>query len=57
MFAYEIATARRADLIREADNYRLVREARKARRAASSRSRESGGTVVTSQRSRFTPAA
>ncbi|GHB49342.1 hypothetical protein GCM10010347_19090 [Streptomyces cirratus] len=57
MFAYEIATARRADLIREAADYRLAREAKKARRAASSRSRESGGALVTSQRSRFTPAA
>ncbi|MEU8778989.1 hypothetical protein [Streptomyces sp. NPDC048606] len=33
MFEYEMATARRADLIREADRYRMIREARKARRA------------------------
>ncbi|MGW6707082.1 hypothetical protein ACWGDE_19625 [Streptomyces sp. NPDC054956] len=32
MFEYEIATARREDLIRQADEYRLIREAKKARR-------------------------
>ncbi|MFE5772329.1 hypothetical protein ACFQ7O_28635 [Streptomyces sp. NPDC056485] len=55
MFEYEIATARRADRIREAARYRLVQEARKARRA-SSRSQESERRV-TGQRSRFTRAA
>ncbi|MFE2167536.1 hypothetical protein ACFXB3_21125 [Streptomyces sp. NPDC059447] len=55
MFEYEIATARRAELIREADEYRLVQEAKKARRA-SSRSREAEG-AVSAHRSRFTRAA
>ncbi|MFD5507995.1 hypothetical protein [Streptomyces sp. NPDC059761] len=55
MFEYEIATARRADLIREADRYRLVQEAKKARRA-SSRSQEPE-RQVRGQRSRFTRAA
>lgn len=55
MFEYEIATARRADLIREAAAYRLVREAKKAHRA-SSRSQEPGGPVNV-QRGRFTRAA
>ncbi|MEU3722356.1 hypothetical protein [Streptomyces sp. NPDC031705] len=35
MFEYEIATARRADLIREADRYRIAQEAKKASRASS----------------------
>uniref|UniRef100_A0AAU2JWE4 Uncharacterized protein n=1 Tax=Streptomyces sp. NBC_00049 TaxID=2903617 RepID=A0AAU2JWE4_9ACTN len=55
MFEYEMATARRADLIREADEYRMVREAKKARRAAS-RSQEPEGSVR-GHRSRFTRAA
>ncbi|MEV6577812.1 hypothetical protein AB0M92_06545 [Streptomyces sp. NPDC051582] len=55
MFEYEIATARRADRIREAARYRLVQEAKKARRA-SSRSQEPERRV-TGQRSRFTRAA
>ncbi|WP_182508544.1 hypothetical protein [Streptomyces sp. WM6372] len=55
MFEYEIATARRADLIRQADRYRVVQEARKARRA-SSRSQEPE-RPVRGQRSRFTRAA
>ncbi|CAM5589198.1 hypothetical protein SAVIM338S_05183 [Streptomyces avidinii] len=44
MFEYEIATARSNDLIRQADTYRLVREAKKARRA-SSRSKNPEGPV------------
>lgn len=56
MFEYEMATARRAELIREADAYRLVREARKALRRASSGSQEPEG-VVRGHRSRFTRAA
>ncbi|MCX5145227.1 hypothetical protein AB0C90_32255 [Streptomyces sp. NPDC048550] len=55
MFEYEIATARRADLIREADAYRRVQEAKKARRA-SSRSQEPEGPV-SAIRNRFTRAA
>ncbi|MEU6891381.1 hypothetical protein ABZ934_06205 [Streptomyces sp. NPDC046557] len=57
MFAYELATARHADLIRRADRYRLVREAKNARRAASSRSQEPEGVSVRALRSRFTRAA
>ncbi len=55
MFDYEIATARRADLIREADAYRLVREAKKARRLSSG-SQEPEGSVR-GQRGRFARAA
>ncbi|WP_327133707.1 hypothetical protein OG311_26400 [Streptomyces sp. NBC_01343] len=55
MFEYEIANTRHADLIRQAARYRLVREAKKARRA-SSRSQEPE-RQVRSQRSRFTRAA
>lgn len=55
MFEYEIATARREDLIREADAYRLVQEAKKSRRLFS-RSQEPEGSVR-GQRGRFTPAA
>ncbi|MBT2451673.1 hypothetical protein J7F03_32365 [Streptomyces sp. ISL-43] len=55
MFEYEIANARRNDLIREADAYRLVQEAKKARRVFS-RSQESEGPVR-SLRGSFTRAA
>ncbi|MFK0231573.1 hypothetical protein [Streptomyces vinaceus] len=55
MFEYEMATARHADLIREAARYRRLLEAKKARRA-SSRSQEPERRV-TGQRSRFTRAA
>ncbi|MFE2550446.1 hypothetical protein ACFXGI_18120 [Streptomyces sp. NPDC059355] len=55
MFEYEIANTRRADLIRQADRYRLVQEAKKARRA-SSRSQEPE-RQVRGHRSRFTRAA
>ncbi|MFC4472585.1 hypothetical protein ACFPH6_50425 [Streptomyces xiangluensis] len=34
MFAYELQQIRSAEMIREADNYRLAREAIRARRAA-----------------------
>lgn len=54
MFEYEMAIARRADLLREADAYRLARAARKARR--SSRGQEPEGSV-SGNRSRFTRAA
>ncbi|MCB5182918.1 hypothetical protein [Streptomyces antimicrobicus] len=43
MFEYEIAVARRADLYREADRYRLVRKAQAARRSA--RREEAEGKV------------
>lgn len=55
MFEHEMASARHADLIRQAAAYRLVREARNARRA-SSRSQEPEG-LVRGVRSRFTRAA
>jgi hypothetical protein len=35
MFEYEMATARRDDLIREAEAYRLLRDAKRAHRALS----------------------
>ncbi|MCY0921335.1 MULTISPECIES: hypothetical protein [unclassified Streptomyces] len=54
MFEYEMAIARRADLLREADAYRLARVAKKARR--SSRGQEPEGSV-SGIRSRFTRAA
>ncbi|MFJ3907965.1 hypothetical protein EDE04_2075 [Streptomyces sp. 2132.2] len=55
MFEYEMATARHADLVREAARYRRLQEAKKARRA-SSRSQEPERRV-TGERSRFTRAA
>ncbi|MFJ6794193.1 hypothetical protein [Streptomyces sp. NPDC091268] len=54
MFEYEMSIARRADLIREADAYRLLKDAKRARR--SSRSQEPEGSVR-GHRSRFTRAA
>ncbi|MFJ9642405.1 hypothetical protein [Streptomyces sp. NPDC101206] len=55
MFEYEMAAARSADLIREADRYRRIREAREANRA-SSRSQDREGPVR-GNRNRFTRAA
>ncbi|MGW0366250.1 hypothetical protein [Streptomyces sp. NPDC002990] len=55
MFEYEMATARRADLIREADEYRRVREAKRASRL-SARSQDPE-RPVRGHRSRFTRAA
>ncbi|WP_330298725.1 hypothetical protein [Streptomyces sp. NBC_00503] len=55
MFEYEIATARRADLIREADAYRLAVEAKKAHRVFS-RSQNPEGSVR-GHRARFSRAA
>ncbi|UQX03129.1 hypothetical protein [Streptomyces sp. RerS4] len=55
MFEYEMATARRADLIREADRYRMVREARKALRASARR--QEPESAVRGNRLRFTRAA
>ncbi|MFJ3879816.1 hypothetical protein ACIPW5_20485 [Streptomyces sp. NPDC090077] len=51
MFEYEIATARRADLIREADRYRAAQEAKKASRSQESERR------VSRHRGLFTRAA
>ncbi|MEU3771727.1 hypothetical protein AB0F11_00635 [Streptomyces sp. NPDC032472] len=55
MFEYELATLRRADLLREAEAYRLARAASKAHRVPT-RSQEPEGTVREG-RSRFTRAA
>ncbi|MFD3697894.1 hypothetical protein ACFWUZ_17345 [Streptomyces sp. NPDC058646] len=55
MFEHEMASARHADLIREADAYRMVQEARKARRASSRRQDPEGR--VRGVRARFTRAA
>ncbi|MFG2619298.1 hypothetical protein ACGFXC_16985 [Streptomyces sp. NPDC048507] len=55
MFEYEMATARRADLIREAELFRMANEAKKAR-AASSRGQESE-RPVRAHRNLFTRAA
>ncbi|MEV7542142.1 hypothetical protein [Streptomyces sp. NPDC089915] len=54
MFEYEIATARRADLIREADLYRMAQEAKKAPRGSLGQNRE---RTVSRHRSLFTRAA
>ena len=55
MFEYEMATARRADLIREADLYRMAQQAKKARRASSGSQEPEG--PVRAVRSLFTRAA
>ncbi|MER5874100.1 hypothetical protein [Streptomyces sp. NPDC002044] len=56
MFEYEMAAARTAELIREADAYRLAREAKRAQRRAPSRSQEPEG-AVRGHRGRFARAA
>ncbi|WP_328768460.1 hypothetical protein [Streptomyces sp. NBC_00286] len=45
MFAYEIQQIRSAEMIREADNYRMVREAIRARRAARRSAKDTEGRV------------
>ncbi|MFF0447185.1 hypothetical protein ACFYT4_12380 [Streptomyces sp. NPDC004609] len=45
MFAYELQRIRRAELVQEADNYRLVRRIRRARRAARRSGQEAEGRV------------
>ncbi|MGP4045209.1 hypothetical protein [Streptomyces sp. 2A115] len=64
MFEYELQQMRSAELIREADNYRLVREVVRSRRAAKREAARSGhddsdGRVHTNRfrRHRFTSAA
>ncbi|MDQ0949477.1 hypothetical protein QFZ24_003400 [Streptomyces phaeochromogenes] len=42
MFEYELQQIRTAEMIREADNYRLVREAVRGRRAARREAARSG---------------
>ncbi|MER5180000.1 hypothetical protein ABT009_16775 [Streptomyces sp. NPDC002896] len=53
MFEYEMHQVRHAELIREAERGRLVREAREARRAARRSARDEGeGRVSTHEGSR-----
>ncbi|MET4923531.1 hypothetical protein P3L51_14380 [Streptomyces sp. PSRA5] len=54
MFEYETHRMRAAELIREADNRRLIREVRKARKEAARNAREGR---VKSLRGRFVSAA
>ncbi|MFF7205727.1 hypothetical protein [Streptomyces sp. NPDC008141] len=56
MFEYEIASIRRAELIREAETERLVRQVRRARRAAR-RSAKDGEGPVSRLREHFVRAA
>ncbi|MER5934460.1 hypothetical protein [Streptomyces sp. NPDC002054] len=55
MFAHEIAATRRADFIRQADAYRQVQQAKKARRG-SARGQEPA-SAAREDRNRFTAAA
>ncbi|MFE2284903.1 hypothetical protein ACFXDJ_12110 [Streptomyces sp. NPDC059443] len=61
MFEYEIATARREALIREADAYRLAQEAKKAAKAEKARGvfsrSQNPERPVRGNRARFTRAA
>jgi hypothetical protein len=58
MFEYEMQQLRRADLIREADAQRLVRQVRKARRAARQSAKNAGeGRVSSADSGRFVRAA
>ncbi|MEV2252692.1 hypothetical protein AB0I94_19315 [Streptomyces sp. NPDC050147] len=58
MFEYEMHQLRAADLAREADRRRLLREAREAKAARRSPDHETEGRVKTPQwRSRFTRVA
>ncbi|MGW6508609.1 hypothetical protein [Streptomyces niveus] len=57
MFDYEMHQLRAADLIREADDRRLVRQVRKARKEAARNARNEGEGRVVSLRGRFTRAA
>ncbi|MFJ5553192.1 hypothetical protein [Streptomyces sp. NPDC093225] len=56
MFEYEIATMRNAELIRQAEAYRRVRQAQKAAARAAAEGR-SEGTDRRAARDRFTRAA
>ncbi|MFE4611709.1 hypothetical protein ACFRK5_25690 [Streptomyces niveus] len=57
MFDYEMHQLRAADLIREADDRRLIRQVRKARKEAARSARNEGEGRVVSLRGRFTRAA
>ncbi|MFF2184041.1 hypothetical protein [Streptomyces sp. NPDC058155] len=57
MFEYEMQQMRAAELIREADNRRLVRQVRKARKEAARNAGNEGERRVESHRGRFVSAA
>ncbi|QHY98334.1 hypothetical protein SSPS47_24785 [Streptomyces sp. S4.7] len=57
MFEYEMHQMKAADLIREADNRRLVRQVRKARKEAARNAGNEGERRVESHRGRFVSAA
>lgn len=57
MFEYEMHQMRAAELIREADNRRLVRQVRKARKEAARNAGNEGEGRVQSHRGRFVSAA
>lgn len=57
MFEYEMHQMRAAELIRRADNERLVRQARKARQEAARDAGNEGEGRVESHRGRFVSAA
>ncbi|GGJ74265.1 hypothetical protein GCM10011583_02070 [Streptomyces camponoticapitis] len=57
MFEYEMHQMRAAELISEADNRRLIRQVRKARKEAARNARDRGEGRVDSHRGRFARAA
>lgn len=57
MFEYEMHQLRAAELIREADDRRLIRQVRKARKEAARSARNEGEGRVESLRGRFARAA
>ncbi|MFE9293553.1 hypothetical protein [Streptomyces niveus] len=57
MFDYEMHQLRAAELIRQADDRRLIRQVRKAREEAARSARDKGEGRVESLRGRFTRAA
>ncbi|MFD3484066.1 hypothetical protein [Streptomyces sp. NPDC058665] len=57
MFEYEMHRMRAAELIGEADNQRLIRQVRKARKEAARNARHKGEGRVDSLRGRFERAA
>lgn len=57
MFEYEMHRMRAAELISEADNRRLIRQVRKARKEAARNARDRGEGRVDTHRGRFARAA
>ncbi|MFJ8362887.1 hypothetical protein [Streptomyces sp. NPDC093984] len=57
MFAYELHKIRSAELIREADDYRLARTAQRRRRSADDAARQARSHSARRGRSLFTRAA